>query len=40
MIWKGLERKRSWHDFVYCPRIFLEELRKTMKTLRITDIRA
>jgi hypothetical protein len=31
MIWKGFERKQSWPNLRYYPRICLEGLSKTMK---------
>jgi hypothetical protein len=39
MNFEGCGRKRSWLNLRYCPGIFLEELRKIMKILRIAGIR-
>jgi hypothetical protein len=30
--WKGCERKESWHNSTYYPKIFLEEPGKTIET--------
>jgi hypothetical protein len=33
MNWKKFAKKQSWTNLAYCPRIYLEGLRKNMKNL-------
>jgi hypothetical protein len=38
MNWKGFGRKQAQSNLVYYPNIYMEELRKTMKNLRMTGL--
>jgi hypothetical protein len=38
MNWKGCGRKGSWHSLRYYTGIFLEGLRKTIKSIRIAGL--